>query len=140
MRLDAITLLRKDMQKPKETEPPKQVQPELPVLKNNDQRKEWIENYSSWPIWIDLEQTGERYYRYDFVSGVSFVVRVSLSHEFLGWQNGGGYSKTNMVYDHEEYFLLGGASGKYDPENKTFYESKTNMSTMVEYLKDMQKK
>ena len=140
MRLDAIILLRENMQKPKKAELIEPAQPELPILKNNDQRKEWIENYSSWPVWIDLEQTGERYYRYDFVSGVSFVIRVSLSHEFLGWQNGGGYSKTKMVYDHEEYFLLGGVSGKYEPENKSFYESKTNMSSMVEYLKDLQKK
>lgn len=26
-------------------------QPELPKLKNNDQRKEWLNNYKDWGLW-----------------------------------------------------------------------------------------
>ena len=114
-------------------------QPELPILKNNDQRKEWIDNFETWPIWIDVEQTGERYYRYDFDSGVSFVIRVSIHHKFLGWDKG-GYSKTETEYGHEEYFLLGGTSGKYEPKEKTFAESGASKSMMTDYLKEVQKK
>ena len=40
-------------------------QPELPQLKNNDQRAAFIDAYETWTLWIDNQETGERYYRYD---------------------------------------------------------------------------
>jgi len=111
-------------------------QPELPILKNNDQRKEFIEAYTSWPIWIDTEPTGERYYRYDFDNSESFVIRVSLRHS---WEHG-KYTNT-ISYGKEEYYILTDTK-KYDhePDNKTFCECSTNMSALIDYLKDIQKK
>lgn len=122
------------------SEPVKPEQPELPVLRNNDQRKDFIDAYATWPIWIDTELTGERYYRYNFDNGESFVIRVSQVHKFFGWSNG-GYSKTETEYGKEEYFLCGGTgSDEWGPKVKTFHESSNNKSAMIEYLKDIQKK
>lgn len=134
MRLDAIVLLDEKMRKPPVIEEPDPVQPELPVLKNNDQRKEWIDNYQSWPVWIDIPQTGERYYRYDFDNGTSFVIRVSLQHAYKGYER-----TKDIKYAHEEYFLLG-VNDKWIPGMPTFVESSTNKSAMVEHLKEIQKK
>ena len=134
MRLDAIVLLDEEMRKPPVIEEPEPVQPELPVLKNNDQRKEWIDNYSSWPVWIDIPQTGERYYRYDFSNDTSFVIRVSLQHAYKGYER-----TKDIKYAHEEYFLLG-VKNKWIPGMPTFVESSTNKSSMVEHLKEIQKK
>ena len=50
-------------------------QPELPVLKNNEQRAAFVDNYKSWPLWIETQETGERYYRYNLPDGTSFVVK-----------------------------------------------------------------
>ena len=50
-------------------------QPELPQLKNNDQRAAFIDAYETWTLWIDNQETGERYYRYDLPDGTSFVSR-----------------------------------------------------------------
>ena len=47
-----------------------QEQRELPKLTNNDKRKDWIDDYRSWPVWIEVEQTCERYYRYDFDNSI----------------------------------------------------------------------
>ena len=109
-------------------------QPELPILKNNDQRKEWIEQYQSWPLWIDQPLTGEKYYRYDFDNGSAFVVRVSKHHP---WDKG-KYSK-EVAYGQEEYFLLGVQDNLYKGLSKTFKESSTNKSAMIEHLKEIQK-
>lgn len=134
MRLDAMVLLDEEMRKPPVLEEPEPVQPELPKLKNNDQRKEWIDNYETWPIWIDIPQTGERYYRYDFDNGTSFVIRVSLQHAYKD------YVRTEETeYAHKEYFLLG-VKDKWIPGMPTFVESSTNKSAMVEHLKEIQKK
>lgn len=59
------------------TKPDTIEQPELPVMKNNDQRKDFIDAYTTWPIWIDIKETGERYYRYEFPEqGTAIVVKV----------------------------------------------------------------
>ena len=51
-------------------------QPELPILRNNKQREDFLDSFMDWPVWIDTKETGERYYRYDLPEGVSFVVKV----------------------------------------------------------------
>lgn len=43
-------------------------------LKNEKERKEWLSNYRSWGVWLDVPQVSKRYYRYDFVNGASVVV------------------------------------------------------------------
>ncbi len=111
--------------------------PELPLLKNNDQRKEWIEAYQTWPVWIYLELTGEKYYRYDFDNGESFVVKVSTCHKWIGTK---GY-RNEVEYGKEVYYILGHECKEaYRPKNPTFSESESNKSAMVEYLKEYQKK
>jgi hypothetical protein len=131
--LRALKCFLSDMEYP-DPETEEMEQPEFPKLKNNDQRKEWIDNYETWPVWIDIPQTGERYYRYDFDNGTSFVIRVSLQHAYKG------YERTKEIkYAHEEYFLLG-VKDKWIPGIPTFVESSTNKSAMVEHLKEIQKK
>ncbi len=146
MRWDAICLLDKQVREaniPKDAKPELQTQPELPILRNNDQRKAFIEAYETWPIWIDLEQTGERYYRYDISDAVAMVVKVSRKH---AWKS---YNETkDYEYGAEQYYLLG-VKTSWSANNKsafilddtrTFYECNTNKSMLAEYLKDLQKK
>ena len=48
-------------------------QPPLPVMKNNDQRKEWLRNYKAWGLWYTDEHIGVRYYKYDFANGARLI-------------------------------------------------------------------
>lgn len=123
-------------------EPVKPVQPELPVLKNNDQRKEFIDAYATWPIWIDMKETGERYYRYDLTDKVAMVVKVSKQHIHRN------YKETKDIdYGAEQYYLLGIKAEWHqtgvvytEDATRTFYECSSNKSQMVDYLKYFQKK
>ena len=107
-------------------------QPALPRMRNNEQRKEFIDNYMSWPLWIESKETGERYYRYNFENGTSFVVRVYFHKCF-------DYKATERKYEDrfkdrygsEEYYLL--TEGKY------FKDCLTNRSQLIEHLKNIQK-
>ncbi|WP_313578608.1 hypothetical protein [Lacrimispora sp.] len=126
-----------------EPESLKQEQPELPILKNNDQRKEFIDAYETWPIWIDQKEIGERYYRYDLSDKVSMVVKVSWKHTWSSYKESKDYG-----YGAEQYYLLGVKSEwsantrsvYVEDETRTFYECSTNMTALVEYLKEFQKK
>lgn len=48
-------------------------QPELPRLKNNEERKEWLENYQDWGLWYRDERIDVNYYKYDFKDGSRLV-------------------------------------------------------------------
>lgn len=49
------------------------VQPELPILKNNEQRKEWLRNYKEWGLWYEDKHIGAKYYKYDFQNGACLI-------------------------------------------------------------------
>jgi len=114
----------------------KEVEPDLPVLpilKNNDQRKEFIDAYEKWPLWIETEETEERYYRYDLEDGNSFVVRVYFTSLFDYQAISKSYEdRFHDGWGKEEYYLL--------REGKHFKECETNKSAMIDHLKDLQRK
>ena len=49
-------------------------QPSLPIMRNNDQRKEWLKNYKAWGLWYTDNHTDVKYYKYDFQNGARLIV------------------------------------------------------------------
>ena len=108
-------------------------QKELPILKNNDQRKAWIEDYESWPLWIDNQETQEKYYKYIFENGDYFVIRKAYStRAHWDYQERKNVVKPHWSYQ-KEYIVKKDA-------NLTLADSETNTSMMIEYLKNLQRK
>lgn len=116
-----------------EPEPVKQEQPELPILKNNDQRGAFIDDYETWPLWIETGETGERYYRYDLPDRTSMVVKVYHAMLFDYKAIGKKYEDRFCEgYGKNEYYFL--------QEGKFFRDCETNRSDLIEKLKELQKK
>lgn len=68
---------------PEEQEEPKTVQPDLPILKNNDQRKAFLDNYQTWPVWFEVPEASEVYHRFDLPDGSSIVIcRYNIYYEW----------------------------------------------------------
>lgn len=111
---------------------PKPEQPELPLLKNNDQRAAFVDAYETWPLWIETAETGERYYRYDLPDGTSMVVKVYHARIFEGYMAGSYESRYHEGYGMHEYYLL--KPGKF------FRDCESNRSTLIDKLKEIQKK
>ncbi len=134
----ALAYMVTELEKP---EPIKQDQPELLILKNNDQRAAFIDAYKTWPIWIETKETGERYYRYELSEKVAIVVKVYWKHSWESYKESKDYE-----YGAAQYYLMGvksewhnGKNVYVEDESRTFYECGTNRSALVEYLKDFQK-
>lgn len=101
-------------------------QPELPLLKNDKQRAEFIDAYEAWPLWIDNQATGEKYYRYDLPDGTSMVIKTY--HEMV-------YEWTSKTYvegygGNEQYLLQKG---------KFFRDCRANRSQLMKKLQELQK-
>ena len=74
MELQAYQNLLETVEASAEEEPEPVEQPELPHMKNNDQRKEWLRNYKPWGVWYTDEHIGSTFYKYDFECGARLVV------------------------------------------------------------------
>lgn len=108
-----------------------EAKPKLPLLKNNDQRAAFVDAYEAWPLWIETEQTGERYYRYDLEDGTSMVVKVYHARLFAGFIEGSYKSQYREGYGRHEYYLL---------QPGTFFrDCEANRSALIDKLKEIQK-
>lgn len=114
---------------PEESVTEKPEQPELPLLRNNDQRAAFVDAYETWPLWIETEKTGERYYRYDLPDGTSFVVKTY--HSMLYDYKAGVGMRYKEGYGANEQYIL--KPGKF------FRDCSANRSAMIEKLKELQK-
>ena len=108
-------------------------QPELPKLKNNDQRKEWLNNYKEWGLWYRDEKLDVNHYKYDFADGSRLVVDEYPQREMY-W--------SNELRDEHHFHLLEKNKQKYSTK-KTYdkpYIHETDSEThLVEFLKNLQK-
>ena len=112
-----------------------QEQSELPLLKNNDQRKEWLQNYQSWGLWYEDKNIGCRYYKYDFECGAKLIVSEYDNH------SPHAYSPVNAYFH-----LVGGPKpprGKYGEtkwmHHDEYIPASDHITGLAEFLKEIQK-
>lgn len=103
-------------------------QPPFPDMKNNDQRKAWLDTYHEWPVWFEVPQAGEVYYRYDLEDGYSLVI--CEYHTYQEWRE--QYKKDPDVTRTREYILT--------PGYHYLYDCQSSRTCMIEHLKEMRKK
>lgn len=112
------------------------IQPELPHLKNNEERKEWLRNYKTWPLRHVDAYTGAKYYEYRFDNGAVLVAEE--------WKAEGD----RYIPDYETVYLhlIGGTEapmGKYGirkwETHDKFNRFPDSETAIVEFLKAVQK-
>ena len=92
------------------------------ILKNAKERREWLENYTSWGVWIDVPDVAKRFYRYNFANGCSLIIEQCMEYR-RDWYSKDQATKEYTVLkyciidkDHPRYdsCYQGGASGIID--------------------------
>lgn len=105
---------------------------ELKELTNNKKRKEWLESYRDWPVWFEVPEADEIYYRYDLPDGYSVIVKeYKKLYDPNSWwvQECGGDS---VVYN-KLYYLL-------TPDYHFLADCKSNETEIVNHLKKVMAK
>lgn len=114
----------------------KSEQPELPIMKNNEQRKEWLRNYKDWGLWYEDEHIGCRYYKYEFENGAVLIAEeYDCSNQYV------------RDYTTSYLHLVGGPEppkhSKYGlgrwQRNERYNRYPNNETELVEFLKEVQK-
>lgn len=103
-------------------------QPELPVMKNNDQRKEFLDSFHDWPVWFEVPEASEVYYRYNMPDGNSIVV--CEYNSYCEWM--AQYNDMDPEKKYQKMYLL-------EPGYRYLYDCLKNKSQLVDYLKEAQK-
>ena len=104
------------------------IDPELPILKNNDQRKAFLDNYQTWPVWFEVPEASEVYHRFDLPDGSSIVI-----------------CKYNVYYEWKEKYTdespHGIATREYllKPGYHYLHDCLSNRTALAEHLKEVQK-
>ena len=114
---------------------PELEQPELPIFRNNDQRKEWLRDYKAWGLWYEDKNIGAKYYKYDFENGARLIAETYI------------HPGDKYMPEHESSFLhlVGGP----EPPRKSgiskwvrhekYDRYSSNETELVEFLKYVQK-
>ena len=110
----------------------------LPVMRNNDQRKEWLRNYKAWGLWYTDEHIGVRYYKYDFANGARLIAeeydRDTVHSQWVS-------DNTESYYMH----LIGGPEPKRKSgipkwtQHGRYKKFPNSESELVEFLKEVQR-
>mgnify|MGYP004521349411 CR=1 FL=1 len=118
-----------DVEEQSEQEPE---QPKLPLLKNNDQRKEWLANYRNWGLWYRDEHIDVNYYKFDFLDG-SRLIAVEYPQRHSYWKKN---QRSDEVYYHLLEKNCKGYKFGYD---KQYIHGADSESYLVDFLKNLQK-
>lgn len=116
-------------------------QPEFPILKNNEQRKQWLNNYKEWGLWYEDSNTGASFYKYDFENGARLIAET--------YKHRNEYARTEYMGTEFEfcYFhLVGGPEppttkygcGKWT-RHERYNRNADNVTELIEFLKIVQK-
>ena len=135
MKLDALRMLLEfhDNEQREETGPEMSDSPELPPLRNNDQRKAWIQDYKAWGLWYRDENIDVNYYKYDFENGTRLIA-AEYPKRANWWQKG--------EKDEVHYHLLEKNKERYrnyGTYDEKFRQQTSSVTEIVEYLKKIQK-
>ena len=97
----------------------------LSELTNNQKRKEFLENYTEWKLWLVVPEVSEKYYSYPLPNGAMIVIKETEHSKGDDWwkkEERGGYYVTT------EYYLL---EGNWE----RFQDCRKSMTQLVEDLR-----
>lgn len=110
---------------------PEEHEPDMPILKNEDQRKEWLSQYKEWGLWYRDTNIDVNYYKFDFDDGSRLIVAE--------------YPQRQSYYSSEPndeciYHLLEKNKKGYKQTYDEKYRHQSDSETyLVEFLKNLQR-
>lgn len=112
---------------------PRAEQPDLPTMRNNDQRKEFLDTFHDWPVWFRVPEASEVYYRYDLPDRTALVICEYRYYAAWMEEYKNRYSDMNPEQTETREYLL-------TPGYHYLHDCQTNRSAMIDKLKEIQKK
>ena len=90
-------------------------------LHNKEEREQWLRNFRSWGVWLEVPQVNKTFYRYNFKNGCAVIIEVGVEY----WD---AYS-TERGKSHERitYSII-------DNEHKKFNSQGDSFTCVIQWL------
>lgn len=102
---------------------------QLKDLTNNQRRKEFLEDYTGWKLWLVVPEVNEKYYSYSLPDNSMIIAKETEHTKGDDWwkkEERGGYYVTT------EYYLL-------EDGWERFADCKKSKTQIVEHLREVTK-
>lgn len=99
-----------------------------PFLKNDKERKEFLKSYKKWPVWFQVPEAAETFYRYNLPDGFSIVIREYLY--YMEWMEKEKDMNPEQVGTH--IYLL-------HPNYRYLYDCISNETLVLKHFAHMKK-
>lgn len=106
-------------------------------FKNQNQRKEFVENYKKWGLWFEVPELEMKYYRFILPDSTQIIVS-EYKNKYYDY-----FSKTNKERNLVHYHLVVSDDVKWPAasytagnEFKRFSPNGSGISTIIKYLTD----
>lgn len=141
----AIRELEKEMREEKRPkDEASKTAPDIPKLKNNDERRSWLENIREWESspWYEDEKIGAVYYKTDFPDGCRLVAARYKNFlpdmlEDCSGPEDDGYGKPHYHMIYSKWHLLGCTEKEYKKKRRrNFMDTETTIPELVKYLRE----
>lgn len=91
------------------------------AMHNKEQREEWLRNFRSWGVWLDVPEVNKKFYRYDFINGCSVIIEVGVEY----WDS---YSvHRGNAHERVAYSII-------DNEHKQFNSAGGSFTSVIQWL------
>ena len=97
----------------------------LSELTNNQKRRDFLEDYSSWNLWLNVPEVNEKYYSYPLPGNTMIIAKETEHTKGDDWwkkEERGGYYVTT------EYYLL-------EDDWERFADCKKSMTQIIDHLR-----
>lgn len=134
--------------------PAGRMQPEMPDLKNMEERKAWLRDVEAWGMWYADRNMGVKYFRYDFEDGSTLIATrdISWKADWIEQKRREAGKEDGMIDCYErqeqpEYHMMFSDSyykqycGEFHVSHEKYYNTKCiDISTLANFIKRIQGK
>lgn len=91
-------------------------------LHNKEQREEWLNNFRSWGLWLDVPEVSKKFYRFNFINGCSIIVEVGIYYYAYYCGSSAGKAQEKISYS------------IIDKEHKFFNSDGDSFTNVIQWL------
>lgn len=99
-------------EEPAADEPGNSAYAEKLSFKNEKARREWLDNFRDWGVWLEMPQVDMTFYRFDFANGAALIVEVGYWY----W----AYSATPEAKERISYSIIDEEHPKFDSKGISY--------------------
>ncbi len=91
---------------------PESEEPKRLNLKNDKARRDWLDNFRSWGVWLEVPQVDKTFYRFEFANGAVLIIEVGFEY----WE----FSTNKQPQKRVSYSVIDDKHPKFNSQGESY--------------------